>query len=69
MIELKITGCCAGCRHIDLRLDSYFADFRNCYQLRCVHDQTCMHLDQERIAKAREHFLDVLTGGGTAIVE
>ena len=51
MVELKISGCCKDCRHIDLDMkkEVYFAgkDYQNVYSLRCIHEPVCAKLEKE----------------------
>ena len=44
MIELRITGCCQGCRHIDLRLMS----LGELNYVICEHQSVCGKLEEER---------------------
>lgn len=44
MIELKIEGCCRGCAHIDLRLQS----FGELNYVICKHQCVCGKLEEER---------------------
>ena len=53
MIKLDRTGCCISCPNIDLELKKdvlYGGNFsvEIVYTLRCVHDQVCGDLKQEK---------------------
>ena len=47
MISLKITGCCADCRFIDL--DLRWAEYLGgkVYCLKCTHEDICGKLEKE----------------------
>ena len=52
MIELKIEGCCKGCKYIDLKLTEnplYFANYKlTQFLVICKHRDVCKMLDDEK---------------------
>ena len=47
MIELRISGCCEDCEHIELELNYYYADRLKQYLLHCTHEEVCGDLRRE----------------------
>lgn len=51
MVELKLSGCCKDCNHIQLDLQKttvfWNTDYRNVYSLRCIHEPVCGALEKE----------------------
>lgn len=51
MIELKISGCCKNCDHIDLdtKESTLFSELigRKAYSIRCIHEPVCAALEKE----------------------
>lgn len=54
MIELKITGCCDGCQHIELNLKEAVLPLMSgdyhVYTLKCVHEKVCGAFAREQEA-------------------
>ena len=52
MVELKISGCCNRCPHIELDMRkadlSFFTDNRYHYSISCIHEKVCGLLEKER---------------------
>ena len=53
MIELRITGCCAGCDDIDLRMTSEVFGIGPVYEVHCVHHMVCGRLEKELMSLIR----------------
>ena len=68
-VKLNITGSCAECNYIDLDLDYYRietfnAESRKMYTLKCKHEPTCYHMqrEHEESMKAIDKVLSELCG-------
>ena len=51
MIELKLTGPCVTCEHLELNVDYFYLMTHKIYKINCIHDQVCGELKKEKESK------------------